>query len=1273
MRDAAANSTNRAGARILGALLAGLCLGSPLAAQESRFLYGIHDHDTGIQEYLDRLNGAGVQGWVTATVAIGSNPDDTGGDDFRFIADQGHSVIVRLNNGYCGSGTIPTPDKYDDFARRAANYVAATQGADIFVIGNETNLAVEWPPVGGHASYVSPQSYATAFRKVYDAIKAVRPDARVMPQALAPFAGPYSAGSTCGYSHDANPLNWVQYMREMLDAIRASGGIDGIALHVNSRGYTLGDIHSTQKVSAGGQDLYFSFYVYKDWVDLGIPEELYHLPLYATESNGIYYWSGGHPERPDSHYERGWMQEIYAEIHRYNQEAAGLGKPIFRAVNMYRWCAWCDGWNIDSSPYKGDILADLDEALAAGYRWPEASGGTPPTVPEGTNVALDAVNWWASSTFSGATGGDKAYDGVVSEGSKWTSDGAAAESWLALDLGVSHAISGFVVRHAGTGGEPDYFNTAGLRLESGESPSGPWQVLATVDNGAGADTSVVVLTAHAESRYVRLYVSDAGIDNHARIPEFEVYATDSGTPDDPPPADTPSGENLALGAVDWAASSTFSIGSGGDKAYDGVVSEGSKWTSDGGSVESWLALDLGAEHAVNGFIVRHAGDAGEPGYFNTEGFRLEMGESLDGPWQTLAAVANVDQENVSITILESDVTARFVKLHVTDAGIDDYARIPELEVYGSAVVVSENLIVNGDFDSGLAGWSPWSERGVSNQRIENGQLAVGSADHNGGMYQQFDTGGPGKTITVDGVWSSNPSAANNQWAEVLVINGPRLPVNGEDLTEAQGDVVLIYKNDTWASPGGWSGNMADTASVAGDGSFVSTAGVATIVLKSGNIGGIHTGTRFDDIVVRNAGGGAPVNGAPSAHIAADPTVGSAPLTVNFDASASSDPDGDPLTFTWDLGDGAGAVGESVAHTYENAGTYVVRLTVIDDRGGSDEASVTISVGDNTLVMPDFCPPVLDFPTIRVQLAEQGKTLVHSKIGFHVGPAGNQNGLGEWMQCLDAAGVPFMLKSADSAGQILEGAQLREASGVPHVLVYRKASITSSDADQHWDPGVPEYHRPAPEAAALHWQRHRDVFPPELEPYKHLIWVETINEVDKNRAEWLAEFSYHTALLAMEEGFNWAAFSWSSGEPEPSQWRGPEMRRFLELAGANPQRVAVALHEYSYVTDSLDRDFPYLVGRFQDLFAAADEIGVPRPTVLITEFGWAYQNIASVGQAMEVDLPWADQLYALHPEIKGAAIWYLGPGFGGIANQAQQLIAPVTEYGLQNYHTLMDEK
>jgi hypothetical protein len=339
------------------------------------------------------------------------------------------------------------------------------------------------------------------------------------------------------------------------------------------------------------------------------------------------------------------------------------------------------------------------------------------------------------------------------------------------------------------------------------------------------------------------------------------------------------------------------------------------------------------------------------------------------------------------------------------------------------------------------------------------------------------------------------------------------------------------------------------------------------------------------------------------------------------------------------------------------------LTVSDGRL-SDEATVKITVVSGSVDLPDYCPDALNFAEIEAQLSQQGQELVFSKIGFHVGPGGNQNGLGDWMRCLDAAGVPITLKSVDSAGQILEAAQLGATSGVPHVLVYRK----SAGAGYNWD--VPDYDKSPYDAAVEHWQAHRAAFPPELEPYKNKIWLETVNEIDKNKSEWLGEFAYHTALLAMEDGFNWAAFGWSSGEPEPKHWEGPWMLEFLELASHYPDRVAVALHEYSYVRDNLDRYYPYLVGRFQKLFEICDSHAISRPTVLVTEFGWVYDNVArSVAQAMEVDIPWADQLYADFPEVKGAALWYLGPGFGGISNQAQKLIAPMTAYSLQKFFVI----
>jgi glucose/arabinose dehydrogenase len=84
---------------------------------------------------------------------------------------------------------------------------------------------------------------------------------------------------------------------------------------------------------------------------------------------------------------------------------------------------------------------------------------------------------------------------------------------------------------------------------------------------------------------------------------------------------------------------------------------------------------------------------------------------------------------------------------------------------------------------------------------------------------------------------------------------------------------------------------------------------------------------------------------PVAQVSAVPTSGQAPLNVVFDAGGSQDPDNDPLTYTWNFGDGSPAAsGVTVSHTYQTQGLYSAVLTVSDGRGGMDTETQTITVG-----------------------------------------------------------------------------------------------------------------------------------------------------------------------------------------------------------------------------------------------------------------------------------------------------------------------------------------
>jgi uncharacterized protein YkwD len=77
------------------------------------------------------------------------------------------------------------------------------------------------------------------------------------------------------------------------------------------------------------------------------------------------------------------------------------------------------------------------------------------------------------------------------------------------------------------------------------------------------------------------------------------------------------------------------------------------------------------------------------------------------------------------------------------------------------------------------------------------------------------------------------------------------------------------------------------------------------------------------------------NQAPSASFTATPISGSQPLTVHFNASASTDPDGSIASFSWSFGDGQTGTGQKPDHVYTTAGTFTVTLTVTDNEGASD--------------------------------------------------------------------------------------------------------------------------------------------------------------------------------------------------------------------------------------------------------------------------------------------------------------------------------------------------
>ncbi len=125
-----------------------------------------------------------------------------------------------------------------------------------------------------------------------------------------------------------------------------------------------------------------------------------------------------------------------------------------------------------------------------------------------------------------------------------------------------------------------------------------------------------------------------------------------------------------------------------------------------------------------------------------------------------------------------------------------------------------------------------------------------------------------------------------------------------------------------------------------DGALRSVAFDAATGVVSGSATTVSTdGTwRFGGMVVGT--GTTTANQPPTASFTASCT---AQRLCSFDASASSDADGQVTGWSWAFGDGSTATGRQVTRQYGADGTYSVTLTVTDDKGATGQRTQPVTV------------------------------------------------------------------------------------------------------------------------------------------------------------------------------------------------------------------------------------------------------------------------------------------------------------------------------------------
>lgn len=142
---------------------------------------------------------------------------------------------------------------------------------------------------------------------------------------------------------------------------------------------------------------------------------------------------------------------------------------------------------------------------------------------------------------------------------------------------------------------------------------------------------------------------------------------------------------------------------------------------------------------------------------------------------------------------------------------------------------------------------------------------------------------------------------------------------------------------------------------------------------------------------------APANHAPVAE-AGGPYSGFAGTPVRFDGSGSQDPDGDALIYTWRFGDGALGSGVQPLHTYAAAGSYLVRLSVLDAHlGTEDSTTAQIAPVDSAAALLTASGPAVRLqsarPTIWISLEPADGAFAASDVDLSSITLQRQDGVG----------------------------------------------------------------------------------------------------------------------------------------------------------------------------------------------------------------------------------------------------------------------------------------
>ncbi len=112
--------------------------------------------------------------------------------------------------------------------------------------------------------------------------------------------------------------------------------------------------------------------------------------------------------------------------------------------------------------------------------------------------------------------------------------------------------------------------------------------------------------------------------------------------------------------------------------------------------------------------------------------------------------------------------------------------------------------------------------------------------------------------------------------------------------------------------------------------------------------------------------------------AGGPYNGISKRSIQFDGTASSDPDGVIVAYQWDFGDGTTSTLAQPTHQYAANGSYTVTLTVTDNAGSRNMATTGATIADQPIV--SLTPSNLSFPAQQANTTSAPQTVTLTNTG-----------------------------------------------------------------------------------------------------------------------------------------------------------------------------------------------------------------------------------------------------------------------------------------------------